>query len=252
MSRMQNTPNVLFVESSELWGKMLGQICDRLDLRLRIAPDVASALSAIANEIPSTVVAGYEHRDFTAMSLVAALRSDRARASIPIALLTSSDRDAFGCAYTPDLVIKRDADWTQHVERFLEPVREAREAWEVEQKPTVMLVEDNMSLQYVAGQFLHVAGYDVTIAENGRQALDLLESRSFDMIFMDIEMPEMDGREAIKHIRASGIETPVVALTGHAREAFEEEALSLGFNALCSKPVQRSVLIEACALQLAQ
>ena len=68
---------------------------------------------------------------------------------------------------------------------------------------------------------------------------------------MDIEMPEMDGRDATRAIRNRGIKTPIIAITANDVAAFQVEAASLGFDAVVAKPVSREPLIDACVMHAA-
>ncbi|HSH76531.1 MAG TPA: response regulator [Longimicrobiales bacterium] len=120
-----------------------------------------------------------------------------------------------------------------------------REAW---QSLRVLLAEDNRVNQKLAVHILESLGHEVTVADNGREALDLLESAEFDLILMDIQMPEMGGIEATRLIREreerSGRHVPIVALTAHAREGDRERFLEAGMDEYISKPIGQEQLRE--------
>jgi len=103
----------------------------------------------------------------------------------------------------------------------------------------VLLVEDNPVNQKVATGILARCGHHVTVAQNGREALEVLERQVFDLVFMDIQMPEMDGLEATRRIRADGRweDLPVIAMTAHALESDRQQCLSSGMNDCLVKPV---------------
>ena len=90
---------------------------------------------------------------------------------------------------------------------------------------------------------------DLTFAGNGREAVDLWRSVAPDLIFMDISMPEMDGREAARAIRAEearrGGRVPIVALTAHALDGDAEAALAAGIDRYLTKPLRRSTILSA-------
>jgi len=114
----------------------------------------------------------------------------------------------------------------------------------------VLLAEDNAVNRRVAQKLLERAGHDVTLAENGREAVDAFARERFDAVFMDLQMPEMDGFEATERIRRFEDEqgrarTPVVALTAHATETHRRECLARGFDAHVSKPVNPKTLERA-------
>jgi signal transduction histidine kinase/ActR/RegA family two-component response regulator len=115
----------------------------------------------------------------------------------------------------------------------------------------ILLVEDNAVNQRVAQRILERARHSVVVAENGRAALRNLEHQSFDLILMDVQMPEMDGIEATAHIRAkeerTGEHTPIIAMTAHAMEGDRERCLQAGMDGYLSKPVAASALLDMVA-----
>jgi CheY-like chemotaxis protein len=104
----------------------------------------------------------------------------------------------------------------------------------------ILLVEDNLINQQVATEFLEQAGFVVTVANNGKQGVQAVKMSKFDLVLMDIQMPEMDGHEATRIIRKEpGFESlPVVALTAHAMAGEREKCLNLGMNDYLSKPIK--------------
>ena len=111
----------------------------------------------------------------------------------------------------------------------------------------ILVAEDNRMNQKVALALLKKAGYEVTIANNGLEALDLNNAKPFDLILMDCQMPEMDGFEATAAIRKleQGIRhTPIVAMTANAMRGDREKCLAAGMDEYITKPVQRELMIE--------
>ena len=112
----------------------------------------------------------------------------------------------------------------------------------------LLLAEDNPDNQRVVSLRLTLDGAQVTLAQNGRAAIDLAlaardDGRPFDVILMDMQMPVLDGYEATRLLRAAGIETPIVALTAHAMSDDRAECLQLGCNDFVSKPIQWEQLL---------
>ncbi len=105
----------------------------------------------------------------------------------------------------------------------------------------VLVAEDNRVNQLVARRMLEKAGAVVVVAENGRQALDALQREAFDLVFMDVQMPEMDGYEATVEIRRrpwGHQQIPIVAMTAHAMPGDRERCLTAGMDDYVSKPIK--------------
>lgn len=109
----------------------------------------------------------------------------------------------------------------------------------------VLLVEDHPMNVLVARSFLEKWGAGVSVANNGQQALDLLETMSPGMILMDVHMPVMDGFEATKKIRERGITTPVIALTADIQDDTRKRLASCEVNGILSKPFQADTLLNS-------
>jgi CheY-like chemotaxis protein len=109
-------------------------------------------------------------------------------------------------------------------------------------KPSVLLAEDNPTTQELLVILLENAGVNVHVVSNGRQAIDFLERERVDLVFMDCQMPEMDGLEATLQLRRNGLSAPIIALTAHAREEDESRCLVAGMNDFLSKPFRKAEL----------
>ena len=117
---------------------------------------------------------------------------------------------------------------------------------------TVLVVEDDKVNAIALSHLLKKTGHRTRIAENGRQALEILQTDTFDLIFMDIQMPVMDGLEATRRIRAgeggtdkAGI--PIVALTAHAMSGDRDKFLAAGMSDYLAKPIEMETLKEVIA-----
>jgi PAS domain S-box-containing protein len=112
----------------------------------------------------------------------------------------------------------------------------------------VLLAEDNAVNQVLAARLLEKRGHRVTVAGNGKEALAALEKDSFDVVLMDVQMPEMDGFEATAAIReiekTSGNHLPVIAMTAHAMAGDRERCLQAGMDDYIAKPIRLEALEE--------
>jgi signal transduction histidine kinase/CheY-like chemotaxis protein len=109
----------------------------------------------------------------------------------------------------------------------------------------ILVAEDNAINQKVIQRMIQKMGYRVDMVTNGREAIDALERLSYGMVFMDCQMPEMDGFEACREIRrkeGSGPAIPIVALTANAMKGDREKCLAVGMNDYVSKPFRQEDL----------
>ncbi|MGH9373047.1 MAG: response regulator, partial [Vicinamibacterales bacterium] len=112
----------------------------------------------------------------------------------------------------------------------------------------ILLAEDNPVNQRVAVGLLTRRGHTVTVANNGREAIELLERDKFDLVLMDVQMPEMGGFEATDIIRRSeqtiGAYTRIVAMTAHAMSGDRDRCIAAGMDGYLSKPINQALLFE--------
>lgn len=109
----------------------------------------------------------------------------------------------------------------------------------------ILLAEDNLINQKLAIMVLKRLGYQIEIAGNGRIAVEMLKEKAFDVILMDVQMPEMDGLEATKYIRNSDGHQPVIiAMTANAMPEDREECIAAGMDDYISKPINLEVLVK--------
>jgi CheY-like chemotaxis protein len=115
----------------------------------------------------------------------------------------------------------------------------------------ILLAEDNAVNQTLAIRLLEKRGYEVTVVANGRLAVEATLNRNFDVVLMDIQMPEMDGFEATAAIRQrerlEGGHIPIIAMTAHALKGDEERCISAGMDRYVTKPIRSAELFAAIA-----
>lgn len=117
----------------------------------------------------------------------------------------------------------------------------------------LLLAEDNVINQKVAVRFLQKYNFEVTVVGNGIEALEALSNDRYDLVLMDVQMPVMDGLEAVQHLRrreaATGGHIPVIAMTAHAMQGDRERCLEAGMDGYISKPFKaHELLTEIAAL----
>lgn len=104
---------------------------------------------------------------------------------------------------------------------------------------TILVADDNLINQQVAQGMLEHLGFKALLADDGQQALDLMDQEQIDLVLMDCQMPVLDGYETTQLIRAkeSGVRLPIIALTANASQADEEKCLSAGMDGFLTKPI---------------
>ena len=111
----------------------------------------------------------------------------------------------------------------------------------------ILLVDDDISVLDVMSEMLRLEGHDVTVAENGEQAVERVNEQNFDLIITDLIMPEKEGLETIADIRRQYAQIPIIAISGGGRlgpNDYLETARFIGANATLAKPFARTELIK--------
>lgn len=116
----------------------------------------------------------------------------------------------------------------------------------------ILIVDDSMDNRTLVGAYLTKMGLKFDLAENGKQGIEKAFSKSYSIVLMDIQMPEMDGMEAIRVLRNRGYDRKVIALTAHAMKGDRERFLESGFNDYLRKPLTRNLLAQCLGKHLCQ
>jgi two-component system sensor histidine kinase/response regulator len=199
--------------------------------------------------------------DMDGFDLAMRIQEDPGLAQTSILMLTS-DRQQGDVRRCRELGIAaylvkpvRQAELRDAIVRTLQPMLawnnapESAEASETRRSLRILLAEDNVINQKLASRTLENRGHSVTIAHNGREVLAALAAQRFDVVLMDVQMPEIDGFEATAELRkrefASGGHTPIVAMTAHAMKGDRERCLSAGMDEYICKPVRPAELFAA-------
>ena len=113
---------------------------------------------------------------------------------------------------------------------------------ETKQQKKILVVDDHPVNKQLLKLILEKKGYNVSTAEDGQEAIKKAEEDNFDLIFMDVQMPILDGYEATKRLRNNGTKAPIIACTAGSQENEKEVALSFGMNGILSKPFTKEEL----------
>jgi two-component system cell cycle response regulator DivK len=111
----------------------------------------------------------------------------------------------------------------------------------------ILIAEDSSVIQNLTKKILQFQNFEITGVKNGKEVMKLLENNTFDLVLMDINMPQMDGMTCMKEIRGLSDKTkaamPVIAITGNAKNYSEEDFDTAGFNEVLTKPLDFDLLV---------
>jgi two-component system sensor histidine kinase BarA len=105
-------------------------------------------------------------------------------------------------------------------------------------KQQVLVIDDSAVNRMIIQKHLEAKGFDVIQAESGEQAIELIHDHQFVLVFTDIEMPGINGRETSKALRKAGCRAPIIAVSAHAPESMDESRKA-GMNGFITKPVRK-------------
>ncbi len=270
-SRLLRGTAVLVVDDNAANRRVLAETLSRWGMRPLVAESGAAALELIhSTAAPVPLVLTDMHMpEMDGFELVLRLKSHTTTSTIIMLTSGGHPKDAARCR---DLGI--DAYLTKPVgtEELRQtilgvlarraPQRQLRNAEPGFQKPPdlcpdvqnsdrlrILLAEDNIVNQMVTVRVLEKEGHTVVVAGDGRQVLAVLERECFDLVLMDVQMPEMDGFEATAAIRGkelfSGVRLPIIAMTAHAMSGDKERCLAAGMDDYIAKPLHKLELLAA-------
>jgi signal transduction histidine kinase/CheY-like chemotaxis protein len=151
--------------------------------------------------------------------------------------------------YSTDLALR--AEYPLATAQFLAGEAHEARASNEESSLRILLVEDNVTNQRIATKILQKLGYEVEVADNGLIGVERVTCTSYDAIFMDLQMPQMDGLEATRRIREleneSGRHTPIIALTANVAQADRDSCFAAGMDDYVPKPIRAEALRAALA-----
>jgi len=262
---------VLIVDDNATNRRILEEMLSSWRMRPVAVEDGASAFAALensrrANQPFAFVLVDGHMPDMDGFAVAERISLDRRYDGMKLVMLTSAGQpdDVARCrklgisAYLTK-PIKQSELFDVIVSAISQPVIEKPRAPKLHRRSFlaprdlhVLVAEDNPVNQLVARRVLERLGHRVTVVNNGREALSAVQTGKFDLIAMDVQMPEMDGLDATMAIRAwesaTGAHIPIIAMTAHAMRGDRERCLAAGMDAYTSKPIRVRELEQAIGL----
>jgi PAS domain S-box-containing protein len=261
---------VLIVDDNATNRRILEEVLTNWRMRPVAVDGGAAALATLeasvrANRPFALVLLDGHMPDMDGFTVAERISQDRRYADIKLVMLTSAGhpQDVARCrklgmsAYLTK-PIKQSELFDVIVSAIGQPALEESRAWKPRTKASagprglrVLVAEDNPVNQLVAKRIFEKLGYRVTVVSNGREAVAAVQAGRFDVIAMDVQMPEMDGLAATEAIRAremkTGAHIPIVAMTAHAMKGDRERCLAAGMDGYASKPIRIKELEQTLA-----
>jgi two-component system, sensor histidine kinase and response regulator len=271
-----NGVKVLVVDDNASNRKILSTILERWGMRVSTAASGDEALKWITEALDAAVpfplvLTDLHMPEMNGFSLVEKIRELEGAPKAALMMLSSGGQrgdaarcDKLGIAAYLTKPIRRD-ELRKAIQNVLRPNgsetpaslvtrHSIREQSEPLGHLRVLLAEDNPINQKVVVRMLEKRGHAVTVAANGREAVQALERESFDLVLMDVQMPEMDGYEATSLIRANERggtrRQPIFALTAHAMKGVQERCIAAGMDGYLTKPIEAKYLDRVLEAQI--
>ena len=253
---------VLVVDDHATNRRILEEVLKSWEMEAELVESGAAAIAALeaAAQPFDIVLMDLMMPEMDGLETVAIIRESEAFAQVPVLLLSSADRAGYS-ARSRSLGIARSLIKPIKQSDLLEAIGAALEATpSVEthalgdepgavERRRILLAEDGAINQQVAVRLLEDRGHSVVVVNDGRAAVEQVAAQPFDVVLMDVQMPEMDGLEATAAIRRaeaqSGGHVPIVAMTAHAMKGDRDRFLAAGMDGYVAKPVRPHELYAA-------
>ena len=266
--RIADSAHVLVVDDNETNRRILRNVLSRFGVDVRVAESASGALTLMRQQAdagkPVTVlVTDARMPGMDGFSLAEQVKGDPKLAGVAIVMLTSAGMRGDGArcrelgisAYLTKpvsqselhemLFMLLDGEAAKTPEGAL-ITRHVTHEKRAGASLKILVAEDNLVNQKLAVRMLEKRGDQITVASNGLEALAALQTGAFDLVLMDIQMPEMDGFEATAAIRESergtGKHQPIIAMTAHAMKGDDDRCLNAGMDGYLTKPIRSEEL----------
>ena len=236
----------LIVEDNDVDADKISRHVRRLGLESVVVATMSGALEKAAELQPGTILLDLNLPDGSGLTLLESLKSDPRTKAIPVIIVSVEEKRQEAMALgAQGYIVKPYAleELRAELEKAAAFVDERRKVLVIESMtkvPVVLIAEDNELILDTVASFLESRGYRMVMARNGLELLEAAPSADADIMLVDIQMPGMDGLEAIRRIRASeapGLKTvPIVVTTALAMAGDRDKCLAAGANAYVSKP----------------
>ena len=261
---------VLVVDDHATNRRILEEILKSWEMEAELVESGAAAIAALeaAPQAFDIVLMDLMMPEMDGLETVAMIRENEAFAQVPVLLLSSADRAGYSARSRSLGIVRslikpiKQSDLLEAIGVALEaapPVEThdhaPRHSEAPEDEPVavesrrVLLAEDGAINQQVAVRLLEERGHSVVVVNNGRAAVEQVAAQPFDVVLMDVQMPEMDGLEATATIRRAEAQTsghiPIVAMTAHAMKGDRDRFLAAGMDGYVAKPVRPHELYAA-------
>jgi CheY-like chemotaxis protein len=261
----QTVRRLLIVEDDAVQADALTHLLGGADIEITSTDKVSEALTHLSKTTFDCVVMDLRLTDGTGFELLEKMTADERITFPPVIVHTGKDLSdeeesklrgysssiIVKGARSPERLLDEVALFLHQVEAEMPPdrqriLREVRSRESIFEGKRVLVVEDDVRNVFALTSILEPRGLSVTIARNGREALEQLDKGAVDLVLMDIMMPEMDGLEATKRIRQrkDGMERlPIIALTAKAMADDRQACLDAGANDYLAKPIDIDMLL---------
>jgi len=255
---------ILVVDDNATNRHLLGDMLRNMGLVPRLAASAADALALLQSQAPfPLILLDAQMPDKDGLALAREIRADPSLQQSQIIMLSSMSRDMdaealnrIGVNHFLGKPVEQRALYDvilaalQPAARAAQPEPHAAPQADISATPAlhILLVEDNAVNQKLAAHFLTRLGHTFAIANNGLEALTLMDSHRWDLVLMDLQMPELDGEQATRLIRERESIAPVpthqriIAMTAHAMKGDKEYCLQIGCDGYIAKPVSQDAL----------
>jgi CheY-like chemotaxis protein/anti-sigma regulatory factor (Ser/Thr protein kinase) len=243
----------LIIEDSRPYSNLIAHFLKKENIKSIIHPLGYRALEKVLEVSPDLIILDIMLSDISGWDVLEQLKAGDSTKDIPVIIISAIDDHSRGFSMGVADYLVKPVSYDQFIksvkrvfslkEEVLPPVSVERED---KKQKVILIAEDNKENIMLYSDYIEAKGYKIITADNGKKAIKLVKEKEPDLILMDIQMPEMDGIEAIRHIRKMEQNThiPIIALTSLAMVGDREKCITAGADDYAAKPVNLKRLME--------